>query len=91
MDYGIDRYLGITANRRRSSLGITAYVPKSITSGSKAEGRFRKADFVHVPNAMSIDVLPGIASSGSTVSDANLRCTISSVHRTTAEACQSHL
>src|SRR4029079_4014572 len=29
--------------------GITAYVPKPLTSGSKAEGRFGKQDFVYDP------------------------------------------
>jgi transposase len=29
--------------------GITAYVPRTITSGSKAEGRFGKPDFVYIP------------------------------------------
>ena len=28
---------------------ITAYVPKPLTSGSKAEGRFGKQDFVYDP------------------------------------------
>ena len=28
--------------------GITAYVPKPLTSGSKAEGRFGKQDFVYI-------------------------------------------
>jgi len=30
--------------------GITAYVPKPLTSGAKAEGRFGKQDFVYVPD-----------------------------------------
>src|SRR5438876_455653 len=29
--------------------GITAYVPRTITSGSKAEGRFGRPDFVYIP------------------------------------------
>jgi transposase len=31
-------------------LGVTPYVPKPLTSGSKAEGRFGKPDFVYVPD-----------------------------------------
>jgi transposase len=30
-------------------LGVTPYVPKPLTSGSKAKGRFGKQDFVYVP------------------------------------------
>ena len=30
--------------------GITAYVPKPLTSGAKADGRFGKQDFVYVPD-----------------------------------------
>ena len=30
--------------------GITAYVPKPLTSGAKADGRFGKQDFVYMPN-----------------------------------------
>jgi hypothetical protein len=30
--------------------GITAYVPKPLTSGSKAEGRFGKQDFIYLAN-----------------------------------------
>jgi transposase len=30
--------------------GITAYVPKLLTSGTKADGRFGKQDFVHMPD-----------------------------------------
>ena len=30
-------------------LGVTPYVPKPLTSGSKAEGRFGKQDFVYIP------------------------------------------
>ena len=30
--------------------GITAYVPKPMTSNSKAEGRFSKADFIYIRN-----------------------------------------
>ena len=29
--------------------GIAAYVPKPLTSNSKADGRFGKQDFVYVP------------------------------------------
>ncbi len=29
--------------------GITAYVPKPLTSGAKADGRFGKQDFVYMP------------------------------------------
>ena len=29
---------------------MTPYVPKPLTSGSKAEGRFGKQDFVYVPD-----------------------------------------
>jgi transposase len=31
-------------------LGVTPYMPKPLTSGSKAEGRFGKQDFVYVPD-----------------------------------------
>jgi transposase len=31
------------------SLGVTPYVPKPLTSGAKAEGRFGKQDFVYIP------------------------------------------
>ncbi len=31
--------------------GITTYVPKPLTSGSKADGRFGKQDFVYIPEA----------------------------------------
>jgi len=30
--------------------GITAYVPKPLTSGAKADGRFGKQDFVYMPD-----------------------------------------
>ena len=30
-------------------LGVTPYVPKPLTSGSKAAGRFGKQDFVYIP------------------------------------------
>jgi hypothetical protein len=30
-------------------LGVTPYVPKPLTSGSKAAGRFGKRDFVYIP------------------------------------------
>jgi transposase len=31
------------------ALGVTPYVPKPLTSGAKAEGRFGKQDFVYIP------------------------------------------
>lgn len=31
------------------SLGVTPYVPRPLTSGAKAEGRFGKQDFVYLP------------------------------------------
>jgi transposase len=31
------------------SLGVTPYVPKPLTSGAKADGRFGKQDFVYIP------------------------------------------
>ena len=31
------------------ALGVTPYVPKPMTSGAKAEGRFGKQDFVYIP------------------------------------------
>ena len=31
------------------AIGVTPFVPKSLTSGAKAEGRFGKQDFVYVP------------------------------------------
>jgi len=30
-------------------IGVTPYVPKPLTSGAKAEGRFGKQDFIYVP------------------------------------------
>ena len=30
------------------ALGVTPYVPKPLTSGAKAEGRFGKQDFVYI-------------------------------------------
>lgn len=33
------------------SLGVTPYVPKPLTSGAKAEGRFGKQDFAYLPEA----------------------------------------
>ncbi len=32
------------------ALGVTPYVPKPLTSGAKAEGRFGKQDFVYLPD-----------------------------------------
>jgi transposase len=32
------------------SLGVTPYVPKPLTSGAKADGRFGKQDFVYLPD-----------------------------------------
>jgi hypothetical protein len=44
LHYGIDRYLGISANCRHCSIGIKAYVPKSITSAPNARSpTFRAA------------------------------------------------
>ena len=31
------------------ALGVTPYVPKPLTSGAKADGRFGKQDFVYLP------------------------------------------
>jgi hypothetical protein len=31
------------------AIGVTPFVPKSLTSGAKAEGRFGKQDFVYIP------------------------------------------
>ena len=30
-------------------IGVTPYVPKPLTSGAKADGRFGKQDFVYIP------------------------------------------
>ena len=38
--------------------GITVTLPKPMTSGAKAAGRFGKQDFVYCPMRMSIAVLP---------------------------------
>ncbi|GAU86713.1 mobile element protein [Bosea sp. BIWAKO-01] len=35
--------------RSREALGVTPYLPKPLTSGAKAEGRFGKQDFVNLP------------------------------------------
>jgi hypothetical protein len=40
------------------SVGITPFVPKPLTSGSKAEGRFGKQDFVYVGRGQHLS-LPG--------------------------------
>jgi hypothetical protein len=32
-------------------IGVTPYVPKPLTSGSKAEGRFGKQDFIYLPES----------------------------------------
>lgn len=37
--------------RECDQVGITALVPKLLTSGSKAEGRFDKRDFVYIPES----------------------------------------
>ena len=39
-------------------LGVTPYVPKPLTSGAKAEGRFGKQDFVYVRRGRRLS-LPG--------------------------------
>ena len=39
--------------------GITALVPKSLTSNSLADGRFDKQDFIYVAKMTNIAVLPG--------------------------------
>lgn len=33
--------------RKCEEAGITAFVPKCVTSGAKADGRFGKADFIY--------------------------------------------
>jgi hypothetical protein len=38
--------------------GITTFVPKPLTSSSKAEGRFGKQDFIYVAARTSIDAQP---------------------------------
>lgn len=35
--------------RSCDALGVTPYLPKPLTSGAKADGRFGKQDFVHLP------------------------------------------
>ena len=44
--------------------GITALVPKPLTSDNKAEGAFDKRDFVYDPSATSIAARPASARSG---------------------------
>jgi hypothetical protein len=39
-------------------LRVTPYVPKPLTSGSKAAGRFGKQDFVYIPKRTPIAVQP---------------------------------
>ena len=36
--------------RACEAMGVTAYVPKPLTSGAKADGRFGKQDFVYLPD-----------------------------------------
>jgi transposase len=36
--------------RKCKEVGVTAYVPKCVTSGAKADGRFDKADFIYDAN-----------------------------------------
>lgn len=36
--------------RRCEAIGVTPYVPKPLTSGAKARGRFGKQDFVYLPD-----------------------------------------
>ena len=47
------RYLDTSHGRwyeyRREAIGVTPFVPKSLTSGAKAEGRFGKQDFLYIP------------------------------------------
>lgn len=38
----------VASSRRCEDAGITAYVPKPMTSNSKAAGRFSKADFIYI-------------------------------------------
>ena len=40
------------------ALGVTPYVPKPLTSGAKADGRFGKQDFVYWPTRTSIAARP---------------------------------
>jgi hypothetical protein len=43
--------------------GITPYMPRPLTSGAKAEGRFGKQDFVYSPGDDSIAAPPASGSS----------------------------